>query len=220
MTNFKVTIKDISTVEQLPNYWTDEDYVQLLEMFNFPDASTVKKENRLEYLKMAITELEPAESAAILLEYKLGDRLNEGQIEQISNDMLIDRISEEYPEIDLHEPLFHINQFLYKAYNGKFLNSLATIIDCEIIAEDGILNPDDKETILKILAESLSDRNVIIRLFTKQLKENEDFPEAKDILWKVENKGENQFTIFTSQYWINPSEVEQQEYEIQIEFQD
>jgi hypothetical protein len=48
---------------------------------------------------MAITDFEPNEAAAIVLDYKLSDSLNEGQIQQISNDMLIDKISEEYPEI-------------------------------------------------------------------------------------------------------------------------
>jgi hypothetical protein len=44
----------------------------------------------------------------------LSDSLNEGQIQQISNDMLIDKISEEYPEIAMQAPLYHINQLLLK----------------------------------------------------------------------------------------------------------
>jgi hypothetical protein len=39
--------------------------------------------------------------------------------------MLIDKISEEYPEI-VQAPLYHINQLLFKAYNGKFPNAKAT----------------------------------------------------------------------------------------------
>jgi hypothetical protein len=50
-----------------------------------------------------------------VLDYKLSDSLNEGQIQQISNDMLID--NEEYPEIAMQAPLYHINQLLL---NGKF----------------------------------------------------------------------------------------------------
>jgi hypothetical protein len=63
---------------------------------------------------MAITDFEPNEAAAIVLDYKLSDSLNEGQI-QISNDMLIDKISEEYPEI-MQAPLYHINQLLFKQW--------------------------------------------------------------------------------------------------------
>jgi hypothetical protein len=70
---------------------------------------------------MAITDFEPNEAAAIVLDYKLSDSLNEGQI-QISNDMLIDKISEEYPEIAMALYIISINRF--KAYNGKFPRKL------------------------------------------------------------------------------------------------
>jgi hypothetical protein len=46
--------------------------------------------------------------------------LNEGQIQQISNDMLIDKISEEYPEIAMQAPLYHINQLLLKRTMENF----------------------------------------------------------------------------------------------------
>jgi hypothetical protein len=95
----------------------DIDYVQLLGSLLIQKHLVPKKENLSELLSMAIT-FEPNE-AAIVLDYKLSDSLNEGQIQQISNDMLIDKISEEYPET-MQAPLYHINQLLFKAYNGKF----------------------------------------------------------------------------------------------------
>jgi hypothetical protein len=52
-----------------------------------------------------------------VLDYKLSDSLNEGQI-QISNDMLIDKISEEYPEIAMQAPISY-QSTAFKAYNGK-----------------------------------------------------------------------------------------------------
>jgi hypothetical protein len=88
------------------NYW-----------FAYPEAS-LKKENLSELLSMAITDFEPNEAAAIVLDYKLSDSLNEGQI-QISNDMLIDKISEEYPEIDAGSFISY-QSTAFKAYNGKF----------------------------------------------------------------------------------------------------
>ena len=117
---FNITIKGVATIEEIENYWKDQDYINLLEQFDFPDVEGVKRENLKDMLNMAITDFEPNEAAAILLTYKLSERLNEGQIDQISNDMLLDKVSEEYPEIDLHYDLFNINQLLYKAYNGKF----------------------------------------------------------------------------------------------------
>jgi hypothetical protein len=50
----------------------------------------------------------------------LSDSLNEGQIQQISNDMLIDKISEEYPEIKDAGSFISYQSTVFKAYNGKF----------------------------------------------------------------------------------------------------
>jgi hypothetical protein len=95
-----------------------------MTMFNYGEVclsrSICPKENLSELLSMAITDFEPNEAAAIVLDYKLSDSLNEGQIQQISNDMLIDKISEEYPEIAMQAPLYHINQLLLKRTMENF----------------------------------------------------------------------------------------------------
>jgi hypothetical protein len=49
-----------------------------------------------------------------------GEELNEGQIEQISHNMLIDKVCEEYPEIHIAR-LFHVNQLLLKPIMESFL---------------------------------------------------------------------------------------------------
>jgi hypothetical protein len=90
---FNITIKSVTTVEEITNYWQNKDYIYLLERFNFPDANTVNPENLREMLHMAITDFEPNEAAGIILTYKLSERLNEGQIAQVSNDMLLDKVS-------------------------------------------------------------------------------------------------------------------------------
>lgn len=135
---FKITLNKTTTVEEIENYWSNQDYVNLLELFSFPDANTIKPENLREMLFMAIGDFEPNEAAEIVLTYKLSESLNEGQIAQISNDMLLDKVCEEYPEIDLHYDLFSINQLLFKAYNGKFPNAKATVVDFSINSFDYI----------------------------------------------------------------------------------
>src|SRR5690606_1758612 len=154
---FKIIIKNVATIEEITNYWQNKDYINLLEQFDFPDADSVKPENLKDMLNMAITDFEPNEAAAILLSYKLSERLNEVQIGQISNDMLLDKVSEEYPEIDLHYDLFNINQLLFKAYNGKFPNAKATVVDFSIVSEDGYDDEITKEIVLKSFNNGLSD---------------------------------------------------------------
>ena len=94
---FSIKINNIASVEEIENFWNNNDYINLLELFDFPDAKTLKPESLKEMLQMAITDFEANEAAEIVLRYKLSESLTEGQIAQISNDMLLDKVSEEYP---------------------------------------------------------------------------------------------------------------------------
>lgn len=212
--NFQVKINSFKTLDEVKEYWSNEDYIQLLDLFSFPDAASASPDSLRELLLMAITDFEPNEAAAIVLEYKLSEELNQGQIEQISNDMLLDKISEEYPEIHLHSRLFHINQLLFKAFNGKFPNIKASQFECEItpLEENGDFKLT-KEAILKLLAEGLSDSNLIKRLFTEKMSTNIPFPEAEDILWDIESKDGKTYKILTSEYWLSQDDIVAEEFE-------
>jgi len=210
---FKITLNKTTTVEEIENYWSNQDYVNLLELFSFPDANTIKPENLREMLFMAIGDFEPNEAAEIVLTYKLSESLNEGQIAQISNDMLLDKVCEEYPEIDLHYYLFSINQLLFKAYNGKFPNAKATVVDFSINSLDGFDDEITKEIVLKSFNNGISDRNVIKRLFSDQMTTDESFEQAEEILWELNKKDATNFTFVTSEYWLDKEELIASEFE-------
>lgn len=214
---YTITIKNIQTVDEIQEYWTNEDYVQLLEKFNFPDAGDSKTENLRELLFMAITDFEPGEAARLLLDHKLGEHLTEGQIDQISNDMQLDTVCEEYPEMELQAPLFHINQLLFKAYNGKFPSSSATIIDCSITSEKNNETKISKAMVLRLFNNGLSDRNIVKRLFEKQLSGNEEFPEAENIIWDLSSSDNVNFKITTSGNLIKKDEIIASEWEADVE---
>ena len=211
---YQITINRANTVDEIEEYWTNEDYIKLLEKFDYPDATDADAASLRELLFMAISDFEPKDAAAIVLEYKLSDALNEGQIQQISNDMLLDKVCEEYPEIGLHSTLFHINQLLFKAYNGTFPNAKATIIECSLVPEEGENeNELTKENILKLLNNGLSGSNLIKRLFDSQMTENAPFPEAEDILWDVKTTDNLNYTITTSEYWLSKEDIIASEFE-------
>ncbi|NEW80239.1 MAG: hypothetical protein GZ086_12625 [Gelidibacter sp.] len=196
---YNIKINSIKTVDEIQGYWSTDDYLQLLEKYNFPDAGTAKKETLHELLLMAITDFEPKDAAIIVLTHKLGEILSEGQIEQISNDMLIDTVCEEYPEIELQYALFNCNQLLYKAFNGIFPSANATIIDCSITPIDAnSAIKMTKEILLKLFSKGLSDRNILKRLFGEQMNENASFPEAEGIVWNLESKDFINFSVTTS----------------------
>lgn len=211
---YQITINSANTVDEVEEYWTNEDYIKLLEKFDYPDAAEADAASLRELLFMAISDFEARDAAAIVLEYKLSEALNEGQIQQISNDMFLDKVCEEYPEIGLHSTLFHINQLLFKAYNGTFPNAKATIIECSFTPAEGENeNELTKESILKLLNNGLSGSNLIKRLFDSQMTENAPFPEAEDILWDVKTTDNVNYTIMTSEYWLSKDDIIASEFE-------
>ncbi|MCC5919340.1 MAG: hypothetical protein LAT68_03155 [Cyclobacteriaceae bacterium] len=215
MTTLQFQLNDAKLTNELTSAWTNKDYIALLEQFDFPDANTIKAENALEYLKMAIEEEEPNAAAAIVLEYRLGEELNSGQIDQISNDMLVDKVCEEYPEINLHEQLFNVNQLLYKAYNGKFPNAQAIIISGEV-KNEGEIDIKDPTNFLKAFAQGLDEGNLIKRLFSDKLNLEADFPTAPYIVWQLDWEDDHKFQMITSEYWINTSDLNQSSFEASL----
>ncbi|MEO5789422.1 MAG: hypothetical protein ACOH2D_09650 [Gelidibacter sp.] len=209
---YHIIINSVKTVEEFKEAWTNADYIELLERFGFPDGKDSKPEELKELLFMAISDFEGHEAAAILLDYKLSEHLNEGQIDQMSHDMLLDKISEEYRDISLHHELFNINQLLYKAYNGTFPNAKATIIEFEISPNNDVT----KEVVLKVLEKTLANNNVIKRLYSEQLAGKEAFDEAEDIVWELKPTGDNSYIMTTSEYWISRDEFKDAEFDADI----
>ena len=212
--NYKIIIKRIDTVNEVEGYWSDDDLIQLLEKFNYPDGATAEKKNLPELLEMAISDYEPNEAAEIVLSYKLSEELNEGQIQQISHNMLIDKVCEEYPEILMQGRLFHTNQLLFKAYNGKFPNAKASVVHFSMTPdENNTAKVLTKENVLKLLNNGLSDRNLIKRLFDDQMSQNILFPEAEGIIWELKTDDNINYTLVTSENWINNEDLISAEFE-------
>jgi hypothetical protein len=215
--NYQIIIKRIDTVNEVEGYWSDEDFIQLLEKFNYPDGAAAEKSSLPELLEMAISDYEPNEAAEIVLKYKLGNELNDGQIEQISHNMLIDKVCEEYPEIGMQGTLFHVNQLLFKAYNGKFPNAKASVVHFSMTATDSETLKLTAENVLKLLNNGLSDRNLIKRLFENQMSQNVPFPEAEGIVWELKTIDDVNYSLVTSENWLNNEDVTASEFEAVLE---
>ncbi|MDP5081254.1 MAG: hypothetical protein NWP87_01270 [Winogradskyella sp.] len=214
---YHIIINSIKTVNELKEAWTKEDYVLLLEKFGLEDTGDSNMSELSELLAMAVSDYEPEEAAAIVLDYKLSQQLNENQIEQISHEMLQDKISEEYADISLHHQLFNINQLLYKAYNGTFPNAKATIVEFEISPNKEVT----RENVLKAFNTALASSNVIKRLFAKELAGKDKFSEAESIIWDLSPNVSNGYTLTTSEYWMSRDEFQDAEFDATVvEFED
>jgi hypothetical protein len=213
-TQLKIKIDSIKTVNEIDFYWQNSDYINLLKEFNYPDADKLNEDEIFEYLKLSISDFEPTEAAEIVLQYKLGDQLNEGQIQNISNEMLKDKVAEEYPEPALHFDLFNINQLLYKAYNGTFPNTEATILKMNFL--DSEIPEITKELIIKSLGATLNDHNLIIRLFQDQIKGIEKFNDAQKVIWYFKQIDNHNVEIITSRYWLDNADITTNEFVAEI----
>ncbi len=210
--NFTLKINDIKSLNEIPGYWTNEDYINLLEELDFPDANKSNPSELRELVEMAISDFEPHESAEILLRYKLKDELSKGQIQNLSHEMLEDDEAEENPDIALHYPLFNINQLLHKSYNGIFPNSKATKIEIELSLKGDEHIAVTKALVLKAISKGLSPKNLIVRLFVDQINGKEKFTDAEKIIWELHNNGQNNYTVITSDYWINKEDIAEYEF--------
>lgn len=213
---YSVKINSVKTVDELEDSWNNADLTELLKRFDFADAEAVNKNELKDFLLMAITDFEPREAAALMLDYKLSEILNEGQIDYLSQEMLREKVSENYSDIYIHKHLFAINQLLYKAYNGKFPSAKAVVAQFEMKPELDDETQLTKELALKALRIGLSESNLINRLFKEQLDGNVSFPEAEGILWNLNHKGNFQYEMVTSEKWLGKEDFENMEYECDV----
>jgi hypothetical protein len=213
---YQVTIKDVKTADELEGAWNNDDFKALLSRFEYPDAEQLKPAELKEYLFMAISDFEPNEAAAVLLDYKLSDVLAEGQVDNISHEMLREKVSENYSDIYIHQKLFNINQLLYKAYNGKFPLTKVNIVQFELKREPNNEAEITKETALKAVSYGLSENNLIQRLLSDQLEGKAPFPEAEGIVWNLQNKGNDTYSLTTSEKWLTKDEFVNLEYECEV----
>jgi hypothetical protein len=214
---YLVKINDVKSADKLEGAWSNEDFKELLVRFEFPDVEQIKTAELKEYLFMAISDFEPNEAAAVLLDYKLSDVLNEGQIDNLSHEMLRAKVAETYTDINLHHDLFNINQLLFEAYNGKFPQLKTNILQIEITDEQNAPVEITKETALKALSHGLSENNLLNRLFGDQLEGKAPFPEAEGIVWDLQDKGNAVYSITISEKWLTKEEFTKLEYECTVE---
>ena len=207
---FTINPKSFKVVHELPNAWSNTDYTKLLEIMDYGDTSGLNPNELKEMCLLSITDNDPEEAAKLLLEYIFQDRLNSGQIDNISNEMVEEKIWEEYADLSMHEEFFNVTQILYDAYNGKFPNPEAVVMNIEFAAKNpksiAVFESDIEANLIRLITSGMPENTLIKRLFDDQLN-GEDFPDAKDIIWqykKTATEGDKLvFEIISSTYWFH-----------------
>lgn len=208
-TVYKVEIKDFETILALPNYWDKQKYKELLGVMEYGDISEIPDAELKDMCYMSIADNEPEEAARLVLGYVFNDRLNTGQIDNLSNEMREEKMWEEYAEIGYHEDFFNTGQILYDAFNGKFPHPEAVEFEAKISADnmkDLLLdNKISEAALIRLLAKGMPENTLINRLFTEQLG-SESFEEAENIIWqsstKIQSENEVLVKVISSKYFF------------------
>ncbi|WP_292900891.1 hypothetical protein [Nonlabens sp.] len=217
---YDVSLLDVTSINEIEGRWSHDDYMALLNVFEFGDPGEATDQDLKELLYMAISDFEPQIAAALILQHQLGEELNQGQIEQISHDMLKENVAEHYSDISFHSRLFDINELLYKAYNGKFPHAKASVIKVQLVPHHKTDMVVDEAIALKCLAPIINDHSVMKRLYNNQLAGKEEFVEAAAIIWYFKTLENDEYEIITSHYWINDAAFTALKKEVNIEIED
>ena len=206
---FIVTRINFKTISALPEYWNETKYRDLLDLMEFDNVAGLATAELKDMCLMSLTDNEPEEAAKLILTYVFKNKFNKGQIDNLSNEILEEKLWEEYADLSLHEEFFAVHQLLYDAFEGTFPHPEAVSFQIRIQETNKkgltLFDENPEPTLVRLLVNGMADNNVIHRLFDEQL-DGENFPEAKDILWQlkmVKNEaGELIVNVISSNYWF------------------
>lgn len=208
---FNVDVRGFSVLEEIEGSWSSEDFEQLLDRMEFGDSADLSPDDLREMCVLSLRDMEPAKAASILLQYRLGDSLSKGQIQNVSHEMLDEKLWEEYADMPLHERFFHVGGLLYQAFPSVVPVPDAVEVRLAVTAKDHegarLLEAPLHETlIVRLLADGMPDDAPLNRLFGEAVR-GKPFPEAESIVWIVNSEpleaGGVGLQVIGSGYWFD-----------------
>lgn len=209
---FHVDVLTFSILEEIADVWTGKEFSELLAEMEFGSTDGMGQSELREMCLLALQDFEPEEAAALVLKYRLGDRLSNGQISNIAADMAEEKPWEEYANMALHEQLFNVSSLLYMAFPSIFPepDAVRATVRIRALHEGGrkMLQCALNESFLvRLLAAGMDENSVLHRLFDEQLA-GDSFPEAEAIIWtlRAESSTDDSCTVevISSGSWLDP----------------
>jgi hypothetical protein len=212
---FNVEILSFLKISEIENAWVADDYKALLSMIDMgeDELGGMSESELKEMCLMSLNDLEPHESAKLLLAHIFKDEITAGKIDQISHQMLEKNLWEVHADPAYHMSLFNGYELLRKAYNGTFTEPTGVKFTIKISADKkesfDILDSSLHAVIVRLLANGLKEAAILNRLFEEKIS-GENFPEAKNILWILKEisttDNERQYEITSSYLWFGELE--------------
>lgn len=208
---FRVRILSFSNLLEIEGARTADDFSALLDAMEYGDQSGMSDNELREMCILSLQDLEPVEAAYLVLKHDFGDVLRDGQIRNLSNEMLEEKLWEECADSSLHERMFNAGSLLYAAFPRSFPEPDAVGVTLEITTTNtaamGLLVPSPNESLLvRLLADGMDSQAVLHRLYGEQLTGN-SFPNADEVIWIVRTETVTEdvmrIEVISSGYWLD-----------------
>ncbi len=215
MTNsFRVKIQSFSTLREIEGARTAGDYSSLLDEMEYGDQSGLTDDELREICIMSLQDMSPVDAAFLVLKHDMADVLRDGQIRNIANEMLEEKLWEEYSDSSLHERLFNVGSLLYAAFPRSFPEPDAVHVTMEVIADntsarEELSHSPNEPFLVRLLADGMDDHAILHRLYSAQLK-GPSFPNADEVIWiirtEVVDGSSIGIEVISSGYWLDALE--------------
>ena len=134
---FNVEILSFLKISEIENAWVADDYKALLSMMDIgeDELGGMSESDLEEMCLMSLNDAEHHESAKYLLTHIFKDEITEGKIDQLSHQMVENKLWEEHSDAACHRSLFNAYGLLRKAYNGIFKEPTGVKFTIKITAD-------------------------------------------------------------------------------------
>lgn len=210
MTSYRVAVAALRELAELEGGWQPADYVSILQKLEVDGAAQIAPEDLREMCLLALQDLKPPEAAALLLKYKLGTKLSDGQIRNYSIESQHERLWEQAADLEFHHPMFDVASLLNAANGNDFPTPDAIEASLVIQSDDaplpGIFEDSmDRSLLVELLSAGMDSSAILNRLFGDQIAKGKS-SDAKAVIWGVHvssaDSGSVLLRITSSAYWL------------------
>jgi len=211
MTKYKIEVDGLEDLSELEGSWQAADYVAILEELGVEGAVDINPVELREMCLMSLQDLEPPESAELLLKYKLGTELTDGQIRNYGIESQHERLWEQSADLEHHHKMFEIASLLNAVNEMDFPTPdalrVSFIVSCDNaemldLFEDSM----DRGLLVCMLSAGLDQSAILNRMFGEEIAAGK-IPQADSIIWMVHvdtpDTSTRRLQITSSAYWLD-----------------
>jgi len=210
MTTYRVAVEKFEELTELQGSWNPADYVAILKVLDVAGAAQIAPEELREMCLLALQDLDPPEAAAVLLTYKLGTKLSEGQIRNYSIESQHERLWEQAGDLEFHHTMFDVASLLNAVNGSEFPTPDALRVSLSIESTDAATlavfeDAMDRALLVRLLSAGMDKSAILNRLFGDQIASG-TIADADSIIWGVHvdasPKSSIRVQITSSAYWL------------------